>query len=70
MESTVRDASFRGFMPIVLADCTAEPIGNNFPRSNYQASLLLIQSYFGLVSSSAEFIKGVSINEKKSAKPR
>lgn len=38
VESTVRDASFRGFMPILLADCTAEPIGNNLSRTNYEAS--------------------------------
>lgn len=70
VESTVRDASFRGFMPILLADCTAEPIGNNLPRTNYEASLLLIQTYFGLVSSSAEFIKGMSSNERTGVKPR
>ena len=70
VESTVRDASFRGFMPILLADCTAEPIGNNLPRTNYEASLLLIQTYFGLVSSSAEFIKGMSSNDRTGVKPR
>ena len=56
VESTVRDAMFRDYCPIVLADCTAEPIGNNFSRSNHEASLLTIQSLFGWVSTSKEFV--------------
>jgi ureidoacrylate peracid hydrolase len=59
VESTVRDASFRGYMPIVLGDCTAEPIGHKLARSNHEASLLTIQTSFGLVSSSSEFIKAI-----------
>jgi ureidoacrylate peracid hydrolase len=65
VESTVRDASFRGYMPIVLEDCTAEPIGHNFSRSNHEASLLIIQSSFGLISSSTEFIKALGIDSKE-----
>ena len=59
VESTVRDASFRGFMPIVLADCTAEPLGAGFARSNYDASLFIIQAFFGLISTSKEFITAI-----------
>jgi ureidoacrylate peracid hydrolase len=59
VESTVRDAMFRDYSSIVLADCTAEPIGYEFTRSNYDASLLTIQSLFGWVSSSQEFIKAI-----------
>ena len=59
VESTVRDAMFRDYMPVVLADCTAEPLGNGFPRSNHEASLLNIQVSFGWVSSSNDFIKGL-----------
>ena len=59
VESTVRDASFRGYMPIVLADCTAEPIGAGLSRSNHEASLLTIQTSFGLVSTSKEFITAI-----------
>ncbi len=70
VESTVRDAFFRGYMPIVLADCTAEPIGQNFSRSNHEASLLTIQTSFGLVSSSHEFIKGLGIDSKAGSKLR
>lgn len=69
VESTARDAFFRGFMPIVLGDCTAEPIGNNLPRTNHEASLLIIQTSFGLVSSSHEFIKGLGQTAKAGVKP-
>ncbi|MDZ4714176.1 MAG: cysteine hydrolase [Cytophagales bacterium] len=61
VESTVRDAMFRDYLPIVLEDCTAEPIGNNFPRSNHQASLLTIQTLFGWVSNSIDFIQAVQL---------
>jgi len=60
VESTARDAYFRGFMPVVLGDCTAEPIGNTLARTNHEASLLVIQTSFGLVSSSQEFIKSIA----------
>jgi ureidoacrylate peracid hydrolase len=59
VESTVRDAAFRNYLPIVLEDCTAEPIGNGLPRSNHEASLLIIKTSFGLVSTSNEFIKSM-----------
>ena len=60
VESTVRDAMFRDYMSVVLADCTAEPIGADLPRSNHEASLFLIERSFGWVSSSNDFIKGLS----------
>jgi ureidoacrylate peracid hydrolase len=43
VESTVRDAMFRDFTPVVLSDCSAEPIGHDLKRSNHEASLLSIQ---------------------------
>jgi ureidoacrylate peracid hydrolase len=57
VESTVRDAMFRDYLPVVLEDCTAEPDGLNFSRSNHDASLFIIQAEFGWVSKSEEFIK-------------
>ena len=57
VESTVRDAMFRDYLSILLADCTAEPIGSGLPRSNHEASLLVIQMFLGWVSSSDELIK-------------
>lgn len=40
VESTVRDATFRGYRCIVLRDCTAELIAADTMRSNHEASLL------------------------------
>lgn len=59
VESTVRDAMFRDYSSIVLEDCTAEPIGYGLPRSNHDASILSIQTLFGWVSTSEEFIKAI-----------
>jgi ureidoacrylate peracid hydrolase len=59
VESTIRDAMFRDYLPVLLADCTAEPIGHDLSRSNHEASLLTIQVSFGWVSSSNDFIKGL-----------
>ena len=55
VESTIRDAMFRDYSCVLLGDCTGEPVGNDLPRSNHDASLLAIQVLFGWVSSSAEF---------------
>ena len=57
VESTVRDAMFRDYSCVVLADCTGERIGQGLPRSNHEASLLVIQTTLGWVSGSDEFIK-------------
>jgi ureidoacrylate peracid hydrolase len=56
VESTMRDAMFRDYRCILLADCAAEPIGAGLPRSNHEASLLVLQTLFGWVSESAKFI--------------
>jgi ureidoacrylate peracid hydrolase len=52
VESTVRDAMFRDYTCVVLEDCTGEPIGHGLPRSNHDASLLVIQTLFGWVARS------------------
>jgi ureidoacrylate peracid hydrolase len=54
VESTVRDAMFRDYQCVLLADCMGEPIGNDLPRSNHEASLLVVQTLFGWVSDSTE----------------
>jgi ureidoacrylate peracid hydrolase len=59
IESTVRDAMFRDYSPIVLEDCAGEPDGFEFARSNHEASLFLIQAEYGWVTSSDEFIKAL-----------
>lgn len=59
VDSTIRDAMFRDYQPILLADCTGEPLGYGLPRSNHEASLLTIEVVLGWVSRSDEFIKAV-----------
>jgi len=64
VESTVRDAMFRDYSCVLLADCMGEPIGYNLPRSNHEASRLVIQTLFGWVSSSAEVIRALEQGNK------
>jgi ureidoacrylate peracid hydrolase len=59
VESTIRDATFRDYSPVLLEDCTAEPIGRDLPTSNHEASLLVIQALFGWVSRSDHFLKAL-----------
>lgn len=59
VESTVRDAMFRDYSCVVLSDCTAEPIGFNLHRTNHEASLLAIQTLFGWVSTSNDFLSAI-----------
>lgn len=56
VESTLRDAAFRDYACVLLEDCTAEPMGADFPRTNHDASLLVIERVFGWVSDSAMFL--------------
>jgi ureidoacrylate peracid hydrolase len=61
VDSTIRDAMFRDYQPILLADCTGEPIGYGLPRSNHEASLLTIELLLGWVSDSEKFIKALGV---------
>lgn len=61
VESTLRDAMFRDYSCVLLADCTVEPIGQEFSRTNHEASLLVIQTLFGWVSDSAEVIRALDM---------
>lgn len=61
VESTVRDAMFRGYHCVVLEDCAGEPIGAGLPRSNHEASLLNIQLLFGWVSDSGRFAEALAL---------
>jgi ureidoacrylate peracid hydrolase len=54
VESTLRDAMFRGYSCLLLSDCTAEPLGS------HDTSLLVIEKLFGWVASSADFLKALS----------
>ena len=59
VDSTIRDAMFRDYRCVLLADCAGEPIGGDLPRSNHEASLLTIETLFGWVSSSESFISAL-----------
>ena len=59
VESTIRDAMFRDYRCVLLADCTGEPIGGDLARSNHEASLLTIQTFLGWVSDSERFVLAV-----------
>jgi ureidoacrylate peracid hydrolase len=60
VESTVRDAMFRDYLSVVLADCMDEPIGHGLPRSNHEASLLSVEVLLGWVSNSHHFATALS----------
>ena len=54
VESTARDAMFRDYLPVVLADCTGEA-----KQLTDETSLVRIERFFGWVSKSGNFIKGL-----------
>ena len=59
VESTIRDAMFGDYSCVLLADCTGEPIGADFQRSNHEASLLVIQTVLGWVSGSTALLSAL-----------
>ena len=59
VDSTVRDAMFRDYLPVLLADCMSEPLGYGLPRSNHDASLLAAEVLLGWVSGSNQFVKAL-----------
>jgi ureidoacrylate peracid hydrolase len=59
VESTIRDAMFRDYCPVLLTDCTAEPIGSQFARSNRDASVLLVEMLFGWTTSSEAYLRAI-----------
>jgi len=70
VESTVRDAMFRDYLCVLLADCMNEPIGYGLPRSNHDASLLSTEVLLGWVSDSEQFIKAFEVQETTVAPER
>jgi ureidoacrylate peracid hydrolase len=52
VESTMKDAMFRDYHCVVLEDCVDEAIGDGLPRSNHEASLLVMQLLVGWVTGS------------------
>lgn len=60
VDSTVRDAMFRDYRCLVLADCVAEPLAHHAARSNHEASLLTFEALLGWVAESAAFLTAVA----------
>jgi len=60
VESTIKDAMFRDYHCLLLEDCTAEAIGAGLPRSNHDATLLVIQLLVGWVSDSATWLAALA----------
>jgi ureidoacrylate peracid hydrolase len=50
---------FRDYSCILFADCTGEPLGEDFQRPNHDASLFVIQALFGWVSDSGAFLRAL-----------
>jgi ureidoacrylate peracid hydrolase len=57
VESTVRDAMFRGYTCLVLEDCTAEPIG----QENHDSTLRAIQLLFGWTAESDALLRALAL---------
>jgi len=60
VESTVRDAVFRDYHCLVVEDCTAEPIALDSPRSNHEASLLVIELLFASITRSSALAEALA----------
>jgi ureidoacrylate peracid hydrolase len=52
VDSTVRDAMFRDYRCVVLADCVSDPSGPRWPKGNDEASLRSFTGMLGWVSDS------------------
>jgi ureidoacrylate peracid hydrolase len=56
VESTMRDAMFLDYIPVLLTDTTAEARGR---EGNYKASIQILTALFGWISDSNEFIRAL-----------
>src|SRR5689334_11165274 len=60
VESTLRDAMFRDYRCLLLEDCTAEPVGNDLPRTNHHASVLVVEALFGRTTMSDDLLSALN----------
>ena len=60
VESTLRDAMMLDYRCLLLEDCTHEPMGSNFSRTNHDASVFIIANGFGWVTSSDELLRDLN----------
>jgi len=65
VDSTIRDAMFRDYRCLLLADCAGEPIGSQLPRGNHEASVLTIETLLGWVSDSGRFASALRVSQKQ-----
>jgi len=70
VDSTIRDAMFRDYRCVLLADCVGEPLGSELPRSNHEASVLTIQTVLGWVSDSERFESALQAGRPSAAAVR
>jgi ureidoacrylate peracid hydrolase len=61
VDSTVRDAMFRDYLCVLLADCMSETIGHGLLRSNHDAPLLSAEMVLRWSSDSERMLKGVQL---------
>jgi ureidoacrylate peracid hydrolase len=61
VESTVRDAMFRDYQCVLLTDCMTQPtLPSSLPGTSHDASLVVIQAFYGWTSSSDRFVAALS----------
>ena len=60
VDSTLRDATFRGYRCLLLEDCTGEPIGHQFGRTNHDATIYQVEMVLGWVAESSAFIHSLA----------
>jgi ureidoacrylate peracid hydrolase len=60
VESTLRDAFFRDYRCVLVEDCVAEPIAHDAPRSNHDATVLLVNLLFGSVTNSHQLVMALA----------
>ncbi|WP_062214863.1 isochorismatase family protein [Streptomyces sp. NBRC 109706] len=56
VESTVRDAMFRDYRPLVLTDCVAEPQG----RRHHDSTVALVENSFGWTAASEDLLAALT----------
>lgn len=58
VESTLRDAMYRGYFCLLVADCAAEPFGDDLGQTD-DGSLPIVESLFGWVTTSSEIVRSL-----------
>ena len=66
VESTMRDGMFLDYVPVLLSDATAEPLGYAMDQSNQKASIRVLSALFGWVTDSDELIRALKNEMTKS----